>query len=86
MYALKERLFTLTSYSFCISTPILELESTIFVIRNCKLDETILNPIQRVRIACVGPHTLSSLEKCESKFEAYQHQYLTVSCCVCTVC
>ena len=36
-------IFTLTSYSSCISTPILmNLEVTIFVIHNCELDETIL--------------------------------------------
>jgi hypothetical protein len=36
----------LSSYNFCNSTQDLELEMTIFLIRNCYLDEAIHKPIQ----------------------------------------
>ena len=41
------KILTLKSHKFCISTPILELETSICVIQNCWLDEMIPDPIQQ---------------------------------------
>ena len=43
-------IFTLTSRDFSNSTSIMILETTIFVIRNCLLEETLNNPIQESTI------------------------------------
>lgn len=44
------RIFTLTSY---ISTPILKRRMSTFVICNCKLNETITNPLWQSHYKCV---------------------------------
>lgn len=46
----ERRVFTSTAYNICIWTPNLTLETTIFVIRNCRRDETIWHPIQRPKV------------------------------------
>lgn len=45
-------IFTLFSYYFCTSTPVLKLDRTIFVNHNLSLDETIPNPIQQSIFLC----------------------------------
>lgn len=60
----ERQVFTLTFDNFCISTPILTLKTTMFMIRNSKPDETIHDPIQHPKVYVeleaflTGPHTL----------------------------
>ena len=41
----RNNIFTLTSCDFSNSTPVMTFETTVFVIQNCLLEETLNNPI-----------------------------------------
>ena len=75
--------FILTPYIFCISTPILTLKATIFIICNSKPDETIHDPIQQskvyveLEVFLISPHTLVHMKEILQEYKSIARSYMT---------
>lgn len=73
----------MTPYIFCISTPILTLKATIFIICNSKPDETIHDPIQQskvyveLEVFLISPHTLVHMKEILQEYKSIARSYMT---------